>query len=483
MGSHLAGYSRPLPGTISVSVPAAYLQISPISCLETRAHRYTLLMRTFTAVRLVCLLIVVLAGSFCGSSFGASLQSTPTPAQDDVAGSTSSTQNSTTSYRLSPEKYQKAIAYSRAGYRLYFLSVFWDLAIILFLLRAGFFARLRDFAESRSRSHTRQAAIFVPALFALLGLLHLPIRVYWHHLSLYYQQSIEPWAPWLWDWTKAQLLEIALAVLVVTLLFALIRSRPRSWWLFAWLGAIPLSLFLGLIAPWYVDPLFNKFRPLQETQSQLVQSIGELSRRAGIPVPPERMFLMVASAKTNAINAYVAGLGPSKRIVIWDTSIRKTKPEELLYIVGHEMGHYVLGHVAKGFAYFLVLLFVALFLAYRLLQRTIGRWGPAWGIRGQSDWAALGALLLLFNIMNFFGEPVGNAISRMQEHAADAYGLQLIQGFIPNANEVAAHSFQVLGEEDLDDPDPPKFIVLWLYSHPPLNDRLKFAHNFPSAPK
>ncbi|HTB91441.1 MAG TPA: M48 family metallopeptidase [Candidatus Sulfotelmatobacter sp.] len=400
-----------------------------------------------------------------------------------ASASNSSAQTSTSTYDLSPEKYQKAIAYSRAGYRLYFLSVFWNLAILLFLLRTGFLAKLRNFAESRATRRPLQAALFVPAIFALLALLNLPIRLYWHHLSLFYQQSIEPWGPWLWDWTKAELLEIALALLVVTLVFALIRSRPRSWWLFAWLGAIPLSLFLGLIAPWYVDPLFNKFRPLQETQPQLVQSIVELSRRAGIPIPPDRMFLMEASAKTNAVNAYVAGLGPSKRIVIWDTSIHKTKPEELLFIVGHEMGHYVLGHVLKGFAYFFALLLVALFLAHRSLQWMIDRWGSAWGIRAQSDWAALGALLLLFNILNFFGEPVGNAISRMQEHAADAYGLQLIQGLIPNANEVAAHSFQVLGEEDLDDPNPPKFIVLWLYSHPPLNDRLRFAHDFPNPPK
>jgi STE24 endopeptidase len=445
-------------------------------------------MRFFAAARfryrllplILCVFAITLSGSRCDAI---SLQSSPASAQDSSTLATTPAQNSTTNYHLSPEKYQKAIAYSRAGYRLYFLSVFWNLAIILFLLRSGFFAKLRSFAESRSRSHTLQAAVFVPSFFVLLALLNLPIRLYWHHLSLYYQQSIEPWGPWLWDWTKAELLEIALALLVVTLLFALIRSRPRSWWLFAWLGAIPLSLFLGLIAPWYVDPLFNKFRPLQETQPQLVQSIGELSRRAGIPIPPERMFLMEASAKTNAINAYVTGLGASKRIVIWDTSIRKTKPDELLFIVSHEMGHYVLGHVVKGFAYFFALLFFALFLAYRLLQWTIARWGSAWGIREQSDWAALGVLILLLNIVSFFGEPVGNAISRMQEHAADAYGLELIQGFFPNANEVAAHSFQVLGEEDLDDPDPPKFIVLWLYSHPPLNDRLKFAHNFPTPAK
>jgi STE24 endopeptidase len=430
---------------------------------------------SFRPLRLALLLFFI---TFPGPRVNAiALQAAP------ASASNSSAQTSTSTYDLSPEKYQKAIAYSRAGYRLYFLSVFWNLAILLFLLRTGFLAKLRNFAESRATRRPLQAALFVPAIFALLALLNLPIRLYWHHLSLFYQQSIEPWGPWLWDWTKAELLEIALALLVVTLVFALIRSRPRSWWLFAWLGAIPLSLFLGLIAPWYVDPLFNKFRPLQETQPQLVQSIVELSRRAGIPIPPDRMFLMEASAKTNAVNAYVAGLGPSKRIVIWDTSIHKTKPEELLFIVGHEMGHYVLGHVLKGFAYFFALLLVALFLAHRSLQWMIDRWGSAWGIRAQSDWAALGALLLLFNILNFFGEPVGNAISRMQEHAADAYGLQLIQGLIPNANEVAAHSFQVLGEEDLDDPNPPKFIVLWLYSHPPLNDRLRFAHDFPNPPK
>jgi STE24 endopeptidase len=426
--------------------------------------------------------LLVLTLAYAGSHARATpLQSAPASPQESAAPA--SNQSSTATYHLSPEKYQKAIAYSRAGYRLYFLSVFWNLAILLFLLNSGFFAKLRDFAESRTSRRPLQAVIFVPILFTLLALLNLPIRLYWHHLSLYYQQSIEPWGPWLWDWSKAQLLEIALALLVVTLLFALIRSRPRSWWLFAWLGAIPLSLFLGLIAPWYVDPLFNKFTPLQEKYPQLVESIVTLTYAAGHPVPRNQMFLMEASAKTNAVNAYVAGLGPSKRIVIWDTSIRKTKPEELLFIVGHEMGHYVLGHVVKGFAYFLALLFVALFLAYRLLHWTIARWGPRWGIRAQSDLAALGALLLLLNIMSFFGEPIGNAISRTQEHAADAYGLQLIQGLFSNANEVAAHSFQVLGEEDLDDPNPPKFIVLWIYSHPPLNERLRFAHNFPNPPK
>jgi len=407
-------------------------------------------------------------------------QNAPVPTAPSPSVSSSSS-NATSSYRLSPEKYKRAIDYSHAAYRLYFLSVFWNLAVILLLLRSRFISGLRDFAEARTSRRIFQAAIFVPILFATIALMNLPLRIYWHRLSLAYQQSIQPWGSWFWDWTKGELLTIALATLVIFLLFALIRHKPRTWWLYAWLGAIPLATFLVFITPIYIDPLFNKFTPLQDQHPQLVQSIGVLADHAGIPIPPDRMFLMEASAKTNAVNAYVTGLGASKRIVVWDTSIRKTTPDELLYIVSHEMGHYVLGHVVKGFAFFLGMLFLALYLAYRVLRWTVARWGRAWGIRGDSDWAALGVLLLLFQVMNFFGEPIGNAFSRAIEHQADAYGLELIQGIIPNANEVAAHSFQVLGEEDLDDPDPPKFIVFWLYTHPPLNDRLRFAHDFRPA--
>ena len=384
----------------------------------------------------------------------------------------------TASYRLPPEKYQKAIAYSRAGYRLYFLSVFWNLAVLLVLLRLGSIARLRDFAEGCSHRRILQAAIFVPSVFATLALLNLPIRLYWHQLSLNYQQSVQPWDSWFWDWTKAHLLTIVVATIVVLLLFSVIRSKPRLWWFYAWLGAIPFTLFFVFIAPWYIDPLFNEFQPLQEKYPQLTGAIVRLTEAAGHPVAQDRIVLMKASAKTNAINAYVTGLGSSTRIVIWDTSIQKSSADELLSIVGHELGHYVMHHVAKGVAFFLALLLPAFYVAYCLLRWAIARWGNIWGVENQSDWAALGVLLLVFNVMSFFGEPIGNAFSRKEEKEADLYGLEVVQGLVPNANEVAAHAFQVLGEEDLDDPDPPKFIVFWLYTHPPLNDRLRLAHDF-----
>ena len=423
-------------------------------------------------VRLSALALLLCFASF--SVNGVTLQ-TSSPSQPTTV---TASPPPTASYRLPPEKYQKAIAYSRAGYRLYFISVFWNLAVLLVLLRLGSIARLRDFAQGCSHRRILQAGIFVPSVFATLALLNLPIRLYWHQLSLNYQQSVQPWDSWFWDWTKAHLLTIVVATIVVLLLFSVIRSKPRSWWFYAWLGAIPFTLFLVFIAPWYIDPLFNEFQPLQEKYPQLTGAIVRLTEAAGHPVAPDRILLMKASAKTNAINAYVTGLGSSTRIVIWDTSIRKSSADELLSIVGHELGHYVMHHVAKGVAFFLALLLPAFYVAYRLLRWAIACWGNTWGVENQSDWAALGVLLLVFNVMSFFGEPIGNAFSRKEEKEADLYGLEVVQGLVPNANEVAAHAFQVLGEEDLDDPDPPKFIVFWLYTHPPLNDRLRLAHDF-----
>jgi STE24 endopeptidase len=381
-------------------------------------------------------------------------------------------------YQLSDEQYQKAVAYSRAGYTLYFVSVAWGFLVLLLLLRFGVIAKLQNFAERVSSKVYFQAFIFVPALLLLLDLFHLPISLYWHSLSLRYEQSVQGWGSWMWDWSKGALLEAALSVGLGLLLMVVIRWKPRQWWLYFWFVAVPVALFLFFISPWFIDPMFHKFRPLQERHPELVESIGRLTQRAGVPIPANRMFLMEASAKTNELNAYVTGVGASKRVVIWDTTIQKTSSDELLFIVGHELGHYVLGHVFKGFALFVGGLLVGLYVAYRALQWVLGRWGAQWGARGQSDWVAVAILLLIMKLLVFVSSPIDNGGSRMIEHAADVYGLEVIHGVVPNSANVAAHAFQILGEVDLDEPNPPWLIKIWLYSHPPISERLRFAYSY-----
>jgi STE24 endopeptidase len=387
-------------------------------------------------------------------------------------------QPTTEQYTLSHERYEKAVAYSRAGYTLYFVSYFLGGIVLLLILRLGIAARFRDIAENVSDKKWIQALVFVPLLFLTIHLLNLPVSVYWHALSRHYEQSVQGWGSWLWDWTKSELLGMGFAIMLVLILFAVMRRSPRRWWLYFWFPAVLILLGLIVLTPLVIDPLFNKFEPLSRQHPELVASIEKLTAHAGVPIPPEQMFLMMASQKTNEINAYVTGLGTSKRVVMWDTTLQKTSKDEALFIVGHELGHYVLGHVWKGFLLGAAGLLLALYLLFRSLHWALDHWGAEWKIHSQEDWASVVVLLLLLQVLLFFSSPLINGLSRMEEHAADIYGLEVIHGVVPNSEDVAAHAFQRLGELDLSDPNPPAFITFWLYSHPPLAERLVFAHSY-----
>jgi Zn-dependent protease with chaperone function len=395
------------------------------------------------------------------------------PAPSELSGQTNTEQ-----YTLSPERYEKAVAYSRAGYTLYFVSCFSNVVFLLLILRLGVAAKFRDIAENVSDKRWIQGLVFAPLVLATIDILELPLRIYWHSLSLRYEQSIQGWDSWLWDLTKGEFLRTAFGAVLVLILFAVMRFSPRRWWLYFWFSAVLILFGLIFITPLVIDPLFNKFEPLNKQHPDLVASIEKLTQHAGVPIPPDRMFLMIASNKTNQINAYVTGMGASKRVVIWDTTIQKMDRDEALFIVGHELGHYVLGHVRQGFLLGAVGLLFALYFLFRGLHWALDRWAKDWRIYGQEDWASLAVLLLLLQVLLFASSPVISGFSRMQEHAADVYGLEVIHGLVPNSEEVAAHAFQVLGELDLEDPNPPAFIKFWLYSHPPLAERLVFAHSY-----
>jgi STE24 endopeptidase len=407
----------------------------------------------------------------------------PSPTQTPVPGMPKSERvepqhGKTEQYTLSEDRYEKAVSYSRAAYTLYFVSYFVSFVVLLLLLRLGVAAKFRDFAERVASRRWLQALVFVPLLFLTCDIFDLPVRLYWHSLSLRYEQSVQHWGSWFWDWTKEELVGTFFALILVLILFAVIRRSPRRWWLYFWLAALPILLGIIFINPLVIDPLFNKFEPLDKEHPQLVDAIQKLTSNAGVPIPRDRIFLMRASEKSNEINAYVTGLGASKRVVVWDTTLLKTSNGEALFIIGHELGHYVLGHVWKGFVYGALGLLVTLYLIFRGLHWMLGRWGRIWKLYGLEDWASLAAFLLLLQVVMFFASPVVNGVSRMQEHAADVYGLEVIHGIVPNSEEVAAHAFQILGEVDLSDPNPPAFITFWLYSHPPLAERLVFAYSY-----
>jgi STE24 endopeptidase len=405
---------------------------------------------------------------------------TPPPQQIEPPANApnSSNTNEIDRYTLSHDRYEKAVAYSRAGYSLYFLSVFIGFVVLILALRFGFVARIRDFAQQTTENRLIQGLIFIPVLTLVLDLADLPVHLAWHGLSLHYQQSVQSWGSWFLDWSKGVLIELTFLALMGLILFLVIRKSPRRWWFYFWLASLPIILGIFILEPIVIDPLFYKFEPLADQHPQLTADLQKLTQRAGLQIPRDRMFLMNASTKTNQLNAYVTGFGASKRVVIFDNTIQKLTPQETLFIFGHEAGHYVLNHIRNGFLFFAVVSLIVLYAAYRLLQAMLARWGTSWKVYGPQDWAALAVLLLILEGILFLSSPIINGYSRLQEHAADVFGLELIHGIVPNSAQVAAHAFQALGEIDLADPNPPAFITFWMYSHPPLAERLVFAHSY-----
>ena len=381
-------------------------------------------------------------------------------------------------YSLSPERYEKAVAYSRARYRLHFAYAAWQVVLLVGILKLRIGPKLRDLAERVSRRRFVQALVFVALLLGLIGLLTLPLDVWGHRLSVAYGQSVQGWGSWLFDWLKGGLVGFVILVPVVWMLFAILRRSPRRAWLWFWLASLPVIVFVVFLAPFVVDPLFFRFEPLERHAPELVGEIGKVTERAGLEIPRDKMYWMAASEKRNSVNAYVTGLGPSKRVVVWDTTLAKMTRPQTLFVFGHEMGHYVLGHVPRTIVFLAGLLFGIFLLAHVVARRVIREGRNPFGMRDLADWASLPLLLLFLAVASELTLPIVNSYSRAQEHAADTYGLEVIHGVVPDPSRAAAKAFQVLGEINLSDPSPGPFIRFWLYSHPPIAERIAFARSY-----
>ena len=380
-----------------------------------------------------------------------------------------------TKYTLPPERFKKARDLARIHFRFTLISVVYGLVVLWLVLRWKISAKYRTWAEQMSSKRFLQAVVFSPLLVLTIDILELPAEVYRNWVSRAYGISVQGWGSWFWDWTKGEIISIIVAIIFIWILYGVIRKSPRRWWFYFWLAALPIGIFLVFLQPLIIDPLFHKFEPLAEKDPALTASLERMVQRAGENIPPERMFWMGAGEKTTALDAYVTGVGASKRIVVFDTTIAKMTTPQIVYVAGHEMGHYVLRHIPKGIAFFGVLLLAFFYLGFRLIGWMLANWGAYWGIRGVHDWASLPALLFLLSVFFFLASPISSAFSRYLEHQADQYGLEVTHGLTPDSGQVAAQAFQILGDVDLADPEPNPVNVFLFYSHPSIPDRIQFA--------
>jgi len=383
-----------------------------------------------------------------------------------------------TEYRLPPDKLEKSTALYRTRVAMYVLGTLYGLAVLVLVLTLRIGVRLRDIAEQASSRRFVQAIIFAPLLLILIDVLRLPLSIYGHHLQASYGLSVQSWGSWFWDWTKGAAINAAIATVLIWGLYTLLRNFPKRWWFYGWLASIPVMLLLVFIQPMFIDPVFNKFDSLEAKQPQLLPQIERVMQRGGLSIARSRMFEMQASDKVTTYNAYVTGIGASKRVVVWDNTARDLSVPETLFIFGHEQGHYVLQHIWQSLALGTLGLFVAMYLGHRLIGGVLVWWRQRFGIRGPSDWASLPILMLLLNVFSLVSRPIESGVSRYMEHQADIYALEVIHGLVPDSPQVGAHAFQKLGEKGLAYPKPHPLYVFWAFSHPPLGERVAFAAHY-----
>ena len=375
---------------------------------------------------------------------------------------------------FTPDDLARGRAYARGRRILYFLRLALTLGLFALLSLPKISTGIRDLSVSIAGG---RVWLTIVVFGLVVGLLYcaatFPLSLYGDLLrERAFGLSTQTFASWAWDYTKATLITSGIMLPLLLLLYRLIRWNPDRWYLPAWVATVVLMAAMTELAPVLFDPLFHTFRPVENPG--LVERIRTLSDRAGLRVGP--ILEMDASRLTKKTNAYFTGLGRTRRVVLYDTLIAASTPEEVELVLAHELGHWRRHHIWKGLALGAASMLAALWLIARLLHAAAesGRIGfihPA-------DVVSLPLLLLTFLVLNIVTMPIQAAISRAFEREADLESLRLT-----NNPEAFIASEVKLARENLADIEPPKAIVWLLYTHPPVLKRIAMAEAYRAKEK
>ena len=321
---------------------------------------------------------------------------------------------------IPPAAKARSDAYFEGGYWLILWDFLYGAAVAALLLVTRGSARMRDFAERLTRFKPVQTFLYWVQFLLVTSILGFPLTL-WEGLirEQRYGLATQTFGPWMVDQGKGLLVGLILGGLAAVVLFGVVRGLRKSWWLWATVASMVLVTFFVLIAPVYLEPFLNRITPLDNPQ--ITAPILSLARANGIPA--KDVYLADASKQTTRMSAHVSGVGSTTRITLNDNLVRRGSLAEIQAVMGHEMGHYVLNHVAKDLLFMLVV--IAGFFGF--LQASLGlcirRWGPAWGIRDIGDVAVLPLVFLLTSTLGFVLTPVMNTHTRTAEAEADQFGL------------------------------------------------------------
>ena len=364
-----------------------------------------------------------------------------------------------------PDKKARSDAYFEGGYWLILWDFLYGAAISVLLLSTRLSARMRSLAERLTRLHPLQTFTYWVEYLLVTTAVTFPLTVYEGFIREHqYGLATQTFAPWLGDQLKSLALGLLLGGLAVTALFRIVRRFPRTWHIWGAVAGLFLYAVFAMVFPVFIAPLFNQYTKL--TDPTVRNPILSLARANGIPAT--EVYAVDASRQSTRISANVSGFLGTERITLNDNLLQRSTLPEIMSVMGHEMGHYVLNHVYKGLVFTLIVL-VVFFAGLRLaLDWSLARWGARWEIRGVTDPAALPLAVLIISIFSFLYTPIGNTVTRTMEYEADMYGLNAVRQ--PDAFATIALK---LGEYRKLSPGPVEEMLL--FDHPSGRTRIYSA--------
>jgi STE24 endopeptidase len=369
------------------------------------------------------------------------------------------------------EKRAQSDAYFEGGYWLILWNFLLAAAISLLLLQTGLSVAMRNFSEQRSRFKFAQVAIY-GLQYTLLGtVLQFPLVVYERFFREHaYGLATQTFGPWFSEQLISLGVELVASTILLVLLYAVFRRAPRTWWLWGTAVVVVLFAFAVMLAPIYIEPLFNKYKPLDNVT--ISEPILAMARANQIPVT--QVFEVDASRQSNRVSANVAGFLGTTRIALNDNLLKQCSLPEIRYVMAHEMGHYVLNHITKFLINFALVALISFALAKWAFEAALRRWGTRWQLRDITDPAGLPLLAMIFATISFFLTPVTNTITRVAEVEADAFGINTCR-----EPEGFAMVSLKLGTYRKLDPTPLEEFVF--FDHPSGRARIRMAMEWKAA--
>lgn len=345
-----------------------------------------------------------------------------------------------------------SITFARTRHLIFFLSTPFEWLVIGYFICCGMSDHFEDVVKSRLNKRWLQVTIYylMFAIFTFLAML--PFRFISYQLARFYGTSTMILTHWIRNRGIDFLVDFLLMMTIIHIVLFLIKKFPRRWWLATWLTFIPFAFFFMLIQPVLIDPLYNDFHPLEN--EALEREILTMAADAGVSA--SSVFVVEVSDRTNTINGYVTGVGPTARIVLWDTALQQLNEDAIMFLMAHEIAHYVYRDIYRGIVVAIIFAFGGLFIVYKIIDKM-----------DKDSLKRIPIALLTIWILLFAISPATNFISRQIEHRADIFALEMT-----NDPQGGIDLFQTLATTSLNEVNPPRLVRIFRSTHPSLFQRI-----------